>query len=74
MVNIFLLGILRGCPKALQNTLLKLLRNFIEIILWHECSPVNLLHAFRTPFTKNTSERLLLCLHHISYKTDSASS
>ena len=22
MVNIFLLGILRGCPKALQNTLL----------------------------------------------------
>ena len=29
--------------------------NFIEIILWHECSPVNLLHLFRTPFPKNTS-------------------
>ena len=35
--------------------------NFIKITLWHGCSPVNLLHIFRTPFTKNTSERLLLC-------------
>ena len=33
---------------------------FIEIILWHGCSPVNLLHIFRIPFTKNTSEWLLL--------------
>ena len=37
-----------------------LLCNFIEITLWHGCSPVNLLHIFRTPFTKNTSGRLLL--------------
>ena len=29
--------------------------NFIEITLWHGCSPVNLLHIFRTPFLKNTS-------------------
>ena len=34
--------------------------NFIEITLRHGCSPVNLLYIFRTPFTKNTSERLLL--------------
>ena len=34
--------------------------NFIEITLRHGCSPVNLLHIFRTPFTKNSSERLLL--------------
>ena len=34
--------------------------NFIEITLWHRCSPVNLLHIFRTPITKNTSESLLL--------------
>ena len=26
----------------------------------HGCSTVNLQHIFRTPFTKNTSERLLL--------------
>ena len=34
--------------------------NFIEITLPHGCSPVNLLHIFRTPFLKNTSGRLLL--------------
>ena len=39
---------------------IKLLCNFIEITLWHGCSPVNLLHIFKTPFLKNTSERLLL--------------
>ena len=39
---------------------IKLLGNFIEITLRHECSPLNLLHIFRTTFTKNTSERLLL--------------
>ena len=33
--------------------------NFIEITLRHGCSPVNLLHIFRTPFLKNTSERLV---------------
>ena len=39
---------------------IKLQSNFIEITLWHECSPVNLLYIFRTPFIKNTSGRLLL--------------
>ena len=36
--------------------------NFIEITLCLGCSPVNLLHIFRTPFLKNTSEWLLLIL------------
>ena len=34
--------------------------NFIEIALRHECSPVNLLHIFRTPFPKSTSGHILL--------------
>ena len=34
--------------------------NFIEVTLRHACSPVNLLHIFKTPFTKNTSGWLLL--------------
>ena len=37
-----------------------MLCNFIEIELRHGCSPVNLLHIFRTPFPRNTSGWLLL--------------
>ena len=37
---------------------IKLQSNFIEITLWHGCSPVTYLHIFRTP--KNTPDRLLL--------------
>ena len=33
---------------------------FIEITLWHGCSPVNLLHIFRKHFSKNASGWLLL--------------
>ena len=44
-------------PKCDFN---KLQSNFIEIILWHGCSPVNSLHIFRTAFLKNTSGWLLL--------------
>ena len=40
----------------------KVASNFIEIALRHGCSPVNLLHIFRTTFPKNTSGRLLLLL------------
>ena len=34
----------------------------IEIALRHSCSPVNLLHNFRTPFPRNTSGWLLLLI------------
>ena len=36
--------------------------NFIEITLRHGCSPVNLLHIFRTPFPENISGGLLLVI------------
>ena len=45
---------------------MKLLCNFIEITTWHGCSPVKLLHIFRTPFPKSTSEYLLPT--HFFYK------
>ena len=35
---------------------INLLCNFIEIALRHGCFPVHLLHFFRTPFPRNTSE------------------
>ena len=67
-------GVLKICNKLTEEHLcrsvisIKLLCNFIEITLRHGCSPVNLLHIFRAPFTKNTSERLLLnliLLYHV---------
>ena len=45
------------CRSAIS---IKLQSNFIEITLRHECSPVNLLHIFRTAFPGNTSGWLLL--------------
>ena len=39
---------------------IKLFGNFIEITLCHGCSPVNLVHIFRTPFPKNTSRGLFV--------------
>ena len=47
-----------SCRSAIS---VKLQSNFIETTLRHGCSPINLLHIFRTPFPKNTSEGLLLC-------------
>ena len=45
---------------------IKLQNNFIEITLQHVCSPVNLLHIFRTLFHKNTYGGLLLyCVPYI---------
>ena len=41
-----------------------LLCKFTEITLQHGCSPVNLLHIFRTPFPKNTCRGLLLTSHY----------
>ena len=45
------------CQSAL---LVQLLCNFFEMALPHGCSPVNLQHIFKTTFTKNMSEVLLL--------------
>ena len=42
---------------------IKLQSNFIKIVLWHGCSPVNLLlYIFKTSFYENTSGGLLLLL------------
>ena len=40
--------------------LIKLLCNFMEIALWHSCSPVNLVHIFRTPVSRYTFGWLFL--------------
>ena len=64
-------GVLKICSRftgehprrsviSIKLLCLNLLCNFIEITLRHGCSPVNLLHIFRTSFTKNTSGLLLL--------------
>ena len=45
------------CRSAIS---IKLFCNFIEIALRHGCSPVHLLHIFKTPFPKNTPRRPLL--------------
>ena len=56
--------VLKICSKftgehPCQSTIsIKLQSNFIEIAFRYWCSPVNLLHIFRTPFPKNTSGRL----------------
>ena len=50
----------RGQHPCRIGSSVKLLCNFIETTLRHGCSPVNLLHIFRKPFSKNTSEGLLL--------------
>ena len=39
--------------------------DFNKITLRHGCSPVNLLHTFRTPFRKNTSGGLFLILPNL---------
>ena len=53
MQQIYRKTLLLKCDLNLQS-------NFIEITLRHRCSPVNLLHIFKTPFSKNTSGWLLL--------------
>ena len=58
--------VLKICSKftgehPCQNVIsIKLLCNFIETAVRHGCSPVNLLHTFRTPFPTNSSGWLLL--------------
>ena len=48
-------------PKCDFNKVAKQ-SNFVEITLLHRCSPVNLLHIFRTTFPENTSGELLRIL------------
>ena len=66
-------GVLKLCSKftgehpCRSAISIKLQSNFIEIALRHECSPVNLLHIFKTPFLKNTSEWLPLKFTEILY-------
>ena len=51
---------------------IKLQSSFIDITLWHDCSPVYLLHFFRTAFPKNTSGCMLLkILPRGAFKTQS---
>ena len=45
---------------------IKLLCNFFEITLRHGCSPINLVHIFRTPFSKKTFGWLLLLVSVIT--------
>ena len=59
-------GVLEICSKFTEEhpcqsmISIKLLCNVAEIALQHVCSPVNLLHIFRTPFYKNISGGLPL--------------
>ena len=67
-------GVLKICSKftgehPYQSVIsIKLLCNFIKIALLHGCSPVYLLHIFRTSFLKKTSGRLLLKLPLLGYE------
>ena len=62
-------GVLKICSKLTGEhpcrsaVSVKFQCKFIEIMLRHGCSPVNLLHIFRTPFSNNTSGWLLLCIN-----------
>ena len=61
----FILRFSLGTQQVLTS--IKFLCNFIEITLWHGCSPVNLLHIFRSPFSKKTSGRVLLHYENFCY-------
>ena len=50
------------CRSAIS---IMLLCSFTEITLQHGCSPVNLLHIFRTSFPKNTYEGMYVTVFHI---------
>ena len=52
-------GVLKICSKFTGE---HPCRNLSEMTLRHWCSPVNLLHIFRTSFPKNTSRWLLVFL------------
>ena len=51
------------CRRAIS---IKLQSNFVEIALRHGCSPVNLLHIFRTPFQRTPLEGCFCKLYFVS--------
>ena len=57
-------SVLKMCSKFTGEhpckSMISIKCNFIEIALRHGCSPLNLRHIFRTPFSRNTSGWLLL--------------
>ena len=62
------------CWSAISKTFK---RRFIALTLQHECSPVDLLYIFRTPFPKNTDkldiyevEKVLTGLNSLKSKED----
>ena len=66
-MNSYLLALFEPCEKKKQKHPSRGVQpyrpksDFNKVaIFWYGCSPVNLLHIFRTPFPKNTSGRLLL--------------
>ena len=59
-------GVLKICSKFTgEHPCQSAISINIDIALRHGCSPVNLLHIFRTTFLKNTSGRLLLKLYKV---------
>ena len=56
---------LTGEPPCRSLISIRFQSNFTEITLRHGWSPINLLHIFRTPFTKNASEWLLYIYVHL---------
>ena len=66
--GVLIKNVLKICSKFTEehpcrSTIsLKFQSNCIEITLRHECSPVNLLHIFKTRFPRSTSGGLLLDL------------
>ena len=65
-VGVLMKGVLKICSKFIGEhpcrsvISIKLQSNFIKITLWHGVSPVNLLHRFRTSFSRSTPGGLLL--------------
>ena len=47
-----------------RSVISKLQSDFAKITFRHDCSPVNLLHIFRTAFRKNTAGGLLFTIIH----------
>ena len=74
LLTFFRGGLQKGCSENMQQIyrrtpMPKCDFNKVAKQLRHECSPVNLLHIFRTPFLKNSSGWLLLTFGVIQVST-----